>query len=90
MISENCSLEEFVETVKGKEPWEVIMLAVEEATGAERMVYRSKNKAQDRLSCNERYSRHLKRLISLLRYEVKFKRPNDEVYRLYTTHWGNG
>lgn len=89
MISENCSLEEFVETVKGKEPWEVIMLAVEEATGAERMFHRSKRDAEGQLNCGIEYSRHLKRLINLLRYEVKFKHHDDEVYQLYVAHWGN-
>ena len=41
MISENCSIEEFVETVKDKAPWEVIALAVEEATQADRMIHRT-------------------------------------------------
>lgn len=88
MISENCSLEEFVERVKGKEPWEVIMLAVDEATGAERIYYRAKDKADAHLNCGMVYSRHLKRLINYFRYAVKPRRPNDKAYRLYVAHWG--
>ncbi|HSO19033.1 MAG TPA: hypothetical protein VLT88_06230 [Desulfosarcina sp.] len=88
MISENCSLEEFVETVKGKEPWEVIMLAVEEATSAERMFLRSKRGADGGRNYGEAYSRHLKRLINYFRYTVKPKRPKDKAYRLYFTYWG--
>jgi len=89
MISENCSLEEFVETVKGKEPWEVIMLAVEEATGAERMFYRSKRDSESQLNCGIEYSRHLKRLINYFRFTVKPHRPKDKAYRLYVTYWGD-
>lgn len=88
MISENCSLEEFVERVRGKEPWEVIMLAVEEATSAERMYYRAKEKADVHLNCGMVYSRHLKRLINYFRYTVKPRRPKDKAYCLYVTHWG--
>ena len=89
MISENCSLEEFVETVKGKEPWEVIMLAVEEATGAERMSYRSRRHPDRQLDCGIEYSRHLKRLINYFRFTVKPHRPKDKAYRLYITYWGD-
>jgi hypothetical protein len=38
MISKNYSIEEFVEVVKGKDSYEVIALAVEEATKADRKV----------------------------------------------------
>ena len=89
MISENCSIDEFVERVKDREAWEVIVLAVDEATQADRLAYHADGPGDDQLACSEQYSRHLKQLVDYLRYTVKFKRPNDDVYRLYTTHWEN-
>jgi hypothetical protein len=89
MISENCTIGEFVEAVKDKGSGEVIALAVEEATRADRMFYRACRCSGDHCSCEDKYSRHLKRLIGYLRYSVKPKRRNDEVYQLYTAHWGN-
>jgi hypothetical protein len=89
MISENCSIDEFVETVKDKKPWEVIALAVEEATRADRLFYRNRLRSENGLFCGEHYSNRLKQLIAYLRYTVKPRRVNDEVYHLYTAHWGN-
>jgi len=85
MISKNCSIDEFVESVKGKSPWEVIALAIEEATLADRMVYRYGGQRK-----SQRYSQRLKRIIGLLRYETKPKRHNDKIHQLYTTHWATG
>ena len=88
MISENCSISEFVESVKGKETWEVITLAVDEATRADRMIFRACRCSGNRCYTEGHYSRHLKRLIDYLRYTVTPKRRNDEVYHLYTAYWG--
>jgi hypothetical protein len=71
MISENCSIHEFVESVKGKETWEVITLAVEVATRADRMYYHTCHDAGEGMHNGLDYSRHLKRLINYLRFEVK-------------------
>jgi hypothetical protein len=89
MISENCSIDEFVETVKGKEPWEVITLAVEEATWAERLFYRSTRQADGYMTCGQQYSYDLKKLIDYLRYVVTPRRPQDRAYCLYIEHWGH-
>ena len=82
MISDRCSIDEFVDSVKGKSSWEVIALAVEEATSADRLIRRP-----GRWEEGQRYSQHLKRLINLLRYEIKPKRHKDKIYQLYTLHW---
>jgi len=82
MISNNFSIDEFVESAKGKSSWEVLSLAVEEANSADRMVYKS-----DRPADSQRYSRHLKRLINYLRYETIPKRPQDRAYQLYMSYW---
>jgi hypothetical protein len=84
MISENCSIDEFMETAKTKTPWEALSLAVEEANWADRMAYRSERKTD----CPS-YSRQLKRLIGYLRYSVTPRRPQDKVYRLYMQYWGS-
>jgi hypothetical protein len=89
MISENCSINEFVESVKGKETWEVLTLAVEEATRADRMVFRTRRYPGEGTACDQAYSRHLKRLINYLRFTVKPRRPDDVAYCLYVSHWGS-
>jgi hypothetical protein len=88
MISENCSIDEFVEAVKDKDSWEVLTLAVDEATWADRMVHRTVRCKETTTPCGIQYSRHLKRLINYLRFEVKPKRPRDKAYRLYLMYWG--
>lgn len=90
MISENCSIDEFVQTVKSKPPWEVIALANEEATWADRMFLQSNGRSDCRPEdCGQQYSRSLKRLINFMRYTIKPKRSDDQVYDLYTAHWGS-
>ena len=90
MISENFSIDEFVETVKGKPIWEVIALANEEATWADRMFLKSNgyNDCQPE-DCGQQYSRNLKQLINYMRYTIKPKRSDDLVYDLYIVHWGS-
>jgi hypothetical protein len=83
MISENCSINEFVEKAKTKTSWEALSLAVEEASWADRMAYRCERKTD----CQS-YSRQLKRLIGYLRYSVTPRRPQDKAYQLYMQYWG--
>jgi hypothetical protein len=89
MISDNCRIDEFVETVKDKSPWEVIPLAVEEATWADRKFLRHHRKDHFGNDYEQEYSRRLKRLINYMRYTIKPKRSGDQVYDLYTTYWGS-
>jgi DNA-binding HxlR family transcriptional regulator len=89
MISEDCSIEEFVETVKGKETWEVLSLAIDEATRSDRMSFRMHQRTGKALLCCQTYSGQLKQLINYLRYTVKPQRPTSKAYRLYMAHWGN-
>ncbi len=89
MISENCNIEEFVETVKGREAWEVISLAIDEATQADRISFQKHERDGRSLLCGQQYSGHLKQLINYLRYTVKPRRPKDKAYRLYMAHWGD-
>ena len=88
MISENCSIDEFVDAVKEMDPWRVIALAVEEATQADRIYYRTRQRELREEHCGLRYSRHLKQLINYLRYETKPRLPRNKAWRLYITYWG--
>jgi len=87
MISKNCSIEEFVEGVKGKDSPEVIALAVEEATKADRKVM--KTHKQCKTEKLRTYSRQLKRLINYHRYVVKPRFHTKTTYNLYMKYWGH-
>jgi hypothetical protein len=87
MISKKCSVEEFVEAVKGKDSQEVIALAVEEATKADRKVM--KTRKQGKTEKLQTYSRQLKRLINYHRYVVKPRFRDKTTYNLYMKYWGH-
>ena len=89
MISDNCSIEEFVDTMKGRETWEVLSLAIDEALSADRMCIRTHHCTENERLCGLIYSKHLKQLINYLRYAVKPRRPNSKAYRLYMAYWGH-
>jgi hypothetical protein len=86
MISKKYSIEAFVEAVKGKDSQEVIALAVEEATQADRMVL--KTRGQEKTEKLQTYSRQLKRLINYHRYAVKPRYHIKTTYNLYMKYWG--
>lgn len=88
MISENCDIDEFVETVKEKDILDVIALAIDETTEAERLFFRSHRQTHMDQRCGEQYARQLKQLINYLRFEIKPKRPESKAYRLYVANWG--
>ena len=74
MISKACSIEEFVDAVKGKNAWEVLMMAIEEADRADRMSYRGRRNIEAAQCCDRKYARQLKQLINYFRYTVKPRR----------------
>lgn len=88
MISENFSIDEFVEAVKDKDIWEVLNLAVDEITWADRINYHLHHRSGKQLLGGQHYSHELKQLINYLRYEVKPRRPHNKAYRLYVANWG--
>lgn len=88
MISKTCNIEEFVEAVKGKKSWDVLMLALEEADRADRMIRRNCRDTEAAPCLDRQYARQLKQLINYFRYAVKPRRPQSKVYQLYQTHWG--
>ena len=88
MISKACSIDEFVDAVKGKNTWDVLMLALEEADQADRLLRRRRRSTEETPCCDQKYARQLKQLIDYFRYAVKPRRPESRVYQLYQTHWG--
>ena len=86
MISKNCSIEAFVEAIKGKETQEIIHLANQEATKADRLVLKKSKK--DKIEKYQRYSRQLKALINYHRYVIKPRGNTKITYNLYMRHWG--
>jgi hypothetical protein len=87
MISKKYSIEEFVNAVKGKDSQEVISLAVEEATKADRKVM--KTRKQGKTEKLQVYSRQLKQLINYHRYVMKPRHRIKTTYNLYMKYWGN-
>jgi hypothetical protein len=88
MLSKRCDIDEFVEAVKDKKTWDVLILALEEADQADRMIQRSRRGAEAAPCCDRQYARQLKQLINYFRYAVKPLRPQSKVYQLYQNHWG--
>ncbi|MEW6664938.1 MAG: hypothetical protein AB1512_06925 [Thermodesulfobacteriota bacterium] len=71
MISTCCDLYEFVEAVQERNYFEVIYLAEQEATEAERLRFRQKGaERQDPDGC-PRYADSLKGFISYMRYGIR-------------------
>ena len=87
MISKKYSIEEFVEAVKDKDSQEVIALAIEEATKADRKVM--KKRKQCKIEMIQTYSHQLKRLVNYHRYAVKPRFKIKTTYNLYMKYWGD-
>ena len=83
MISKANDIKEFIEAVKGKVCLDVIYLAEQEATEAERLYYRSRSKGEGVLLESKEYADLLKGFISYLRYTVKPTDSADENVRLF-------
>lgn len=88
MISDNCSIDEFVAAVKHRDAWEALTLAIDEVTAAERRSYRNQQYGDCEVCCSQDYSVQLKELIDYLRFAIKPKRADNKAYQLYMTHWG--
>ena len=86
MISNNCSIEEFVKAVQEKDSYGVINLAVQEATEVDRIVLKKRKKTK--ISDFQNYSRQLKQLINYHRYIIKPRQGMKTTYKLYMKYWG--
>jgi hypothetical protein len=85
MISTNCDFSDFVAAIKDKPYQDIIYLADQEATEAERLYYRSGAYGDKEKICGEKYAGILKDLVTYLRYDVRFKNSKNEYNELYAS-----
>lgn len=71
MISKECRFSDFVGAVRNKNYFEILHLADQEATAAERLFLRSRIDTTTRQRCGRDYADRIKQLIDYMRYEVK-------------------
>jgi hypothetical protein len=83
MIASKNLMRKFVESLKGKNYSEVIVLADREATQAYRNALRSCHRPHLHNINWCQYSKTLTNMISFLRNEVKFKNADSETYTLF-------
>jgi hypothetical protein len=71
MISKECKFSDFVGAVRNKNYFEILHLAHQEATEAERLFLRPGADPAARERCNREYAEQIKQLIDYMRYEVR-------------------
>jgi hypothetical protein len=71
MISKECRFSDFVGALRDKDFFEILHLADQEATAAERLFLRPRVDPATRQRCGKEYAERIKRLIYYMRYEVK-------------------
>ncbi|MBW2481904.1 MAG: hypothetical protein JRF38_18090 [Deltaproteobacteria bacterium] len=83
MISNNCDFSNFVAAIKDKPYDDIIYLADQEATAAERLLFRNGVTDNERKKCGQRYASILKTFIAYMRSNVRPQRSNDEYSELF-------
>ena len=83
MISTDCDFNTFIEAIKDKDDMEIIYLAEQEASTAERFAFRSKSNPKEKQKYSKKYSAILKDYIQYLKYTTKFKLPEGPKYQLF-------
>ncbi len=84
MISSNCDFSHFVAAIKDKSYHDIIYLADQEATAAERLLFRNAANNEERRKCGQRYASMLKKLIAYMRSNVRPQKDEDEYFELFT------
>jgi hypothetical protein len=83
MISNNCDFSSFVAAIKDKPYDDIIYLADQEATAAERLLFRNSVANDERKKCGQRYATILKKLIAYMRSNVRPQNKEDEYAELF-------
>jgi DNA replicative helicase MCM subunit Mcm2 (Cdc46/Mcm family) len=86
MISEHCDLEAFFSEINGKRKGEAILMALQEATAAERMLLSKKGGAVEESfspPAYSEYSESLKEFIHYIRCDARPKLADDVKNRLF-------
>jgi ribosomal protein L12E/L44/L45/RPP1/RPP2 len=73
MISDDCSIEGFLEAIEEKDFSEIISFADKEATAAWRRAYRQSKESAARSALPDRYEHALEELISFLRAALPYR-----------------
>jgi hypothetical protein len=71
MISKDCKFADFVGAVRSKNYFEILEIADQEATDAERIFLRSRSGKAAGTRCGKEYAERIKQFIDYLRFEVK-------------------
>ena len=71
MVSEHCDLNEFLSTVKNREPNDIILTAIYEVTTIERLFLKNRRSKNFPFQQHQTYAEQLKMLISYLRYGLR-------------------
>jgi hypothetical protein len=71
MISKECNFSDFAGAVRGKTYFEILHLADQEATEAERLFLRRRIDTVTRQRCGREYAERIKQFIDYMRYEVR-------------------
>jgi hypothetical protein len=83
MISANCDFSDFVAAIKDKPFQEIIYLADQEATAAERIFYQDGANGDQKRLCGQKYAAVLKDLVSYMRSNVRFKHMENDYFELF-------
>ena len=83
MISSDCDFSDFFAAVKDKHYQDIIYLADQEATAAERLLYRNKISGDQKKICGKEYASILKDLVSYMRYYIRPKNRKNEYFELF-------
>lgn len=83
MISNKCDFTHFVAAIKDKPYHDIIYLADQEATAAERLSFRNAVNDDERIKCGQQYATILKRLIAYMRSNVRPQKGADEYHELF-------
>jgi len=73
----------FVQEAKGKSYFDILDMAIDEATEAERTVYKLRSKTGPKTIPEGRYAADLKGFIAFMRYGVKPRGLDEDQYNLY-------
>jgi hypothetical protein len=84
MISTNCDFSYFVAAIKDKPYDDIIYLADQEATAAERLLFRNDVNNDERKKCGQRYASILKEFISYMRSNIRPQKGETEYFELFT------
>jgi hypothetical protein len=83
MISSDCDFSHFVATIKDKPFDDIIYLADQEATAAERLLFRSGVNNDERKKCGKKYASILKELIAYMRSHVRPQKSENEYFEFF-------